>query len=188
MLLRVSGHCLALFYNCHLVPYIDIKINENQSEDWILYWTRLKELYHIKNITSTLGCLTTLFCYPLSYYHIKNAQVTEIEIICLLVWFFLFQMSLEIICDIRDFEGDAQQLIPTYPVVHGIPFGRNVAFSLDIIAFLFISFSYSTGYVRFELVLLAIASILKIFSYIWLNKNDFSGEKYPSLEMFIIST
>lgn len=107
--LRILGHLLGIFYSWPLLPRKK----------------RLKELYFWKNTSSALGFLITVFGYPLATAFYNNpsfqfpAGISWMTILFSVVFFFPFEMSYEIIYDLRDINGDTLAGLKTYPVVHG---------------------------------------------------------------------
>ena len=98
-ILRVAYHALGLAYNWPLLPGK----------------RRIKQLYFWKNTASAMGFLITVFGYPLAV----GANVPFREIAISVLFFFLFELSYEVIYDLRDAPGDAAAGVKTYPVVHG---------------------------------------------------------------------
>jgi 4-hydroxybenzoate polyprenyltransferase len=77
---------------------------------------RIKQLYFWKNTASATGFLLTAFGYPLA---LGPRVVPPGTIVASAAFFFLFELSYEIIYDLRDAPGDALAGVRTYPVVHG---------------------------------------------------------------------
>ena len=107
--LRIAGHLLGILYNWPLLPGR----------------RRLKQLYFWKNNASAAGMLITVFGYPLATagwekgVHGFPPGITWATVIFSAVFFILFEVSYEVIYDLRDQKGDALAGIRTYPVVHG---------------------------------------------------------------------
>ena len=119
-LIRLIGHLLGFAYNFKLIP-------------WFNGRKRLKELYFFKNIASATGFLITLFTYPLTIYKLRP-EITPVYIFILMLFFAIFEISFEIIYDIRDINGDRKQNIKSFPVVHGYEFSASLVILLDIAA------------------------------------------------------
>jgi 4-hydroxybenzoate polyprenyltransferase len=49
---------------------------------------------------------------------------------CVLLFFFLFEHTFEILYDLRDVDGDRAVGVPTYPVVHGSRVSASVIYAL----------------------------------------------------------
>lgn len=108
--LRVVCHLLGAFYNWPLLPGK----------------RRIKQLYFWKNNASAFGFLLTVFGYPLADAAYTNTlypfppDIGWRTVAVCAAFFFLFEVSYEIVYDLRDVDGDARAGIQTYPVVHGI--------------------------------------------------------------------
>lgn len=87
--------------------------------------TRFKELYFFKNFGSSLLFVLTCFVYPLALD--PAARVMGWGGVLVLVLFFVpFELTYEILYDLRDLDGDRAQGVPTYPVVHGPLAARRI--------------------------------------------------------------
>lgn len=83
--------------------------------------SRLKEIYFLKNFGSSCLFVLTGFVYPLT---VAERTMPWLGVAALIVFFVLFELTYEILYDLRDLEGDRAEGIPTYPVVHG-PLGAR---------------------------------------------------------------
>jgi 4-hydroxybenzoate polyprenyltransferase len=102
--LRAAYHALGLAYNWRLLPGR----------------RRIKELYFWKNTASATGFMITVFAYPLAAAHGGLAPgIGAGTVAVAALFFFLFELSYEVIYDLRDAPGDAAEGVRTYPVVHG---------------------------------------------------------------------
>lgn len=104
--LRLAFHALGLAYNWPLLPGR----------------RRIKQLYFFKNTASATGFMLTVFGYPLAIARSGPGLAPGVEVSTVLVaaaFFFLFELSYEVIYDLRDATGDARAGVRTYPVVHG---------------------------------------------------------------------
>ena len=115
--LRVAGHLLGVFYNWRLLPKK----------------RRLKQIYILKNTASALGFLITVFGYPLATLlwgkgpHAFPPGITWATVLFSGLFFFLFEVSYEVIYDLRDMAGDALAGVRTFPVVHGVRTAAHIA-------------------------------------------------------------
>ncbi|MFH2008214.1 MAG: UbiA family prenyltransferase [bacterium] len=107
--LRVVGHLLAFSYNWPLLPG----------------GRRIKELYFFKNAASAMGFMITVFGYPLAVATWGRhgaglaPDVTLMTVLTAGLFFFLFELSYEVLYDLRDAPGDKEAGVRTFPVVHG---------------------------------------------------------------------
>lgn len=102
--LRIAFHALGFAYNWPLLPG----------------GRRIKQLYFWKNTASATGFLITVFGFPMAAWRGPFAPgVSALTIALAAAFFFLFELSYEVIYDLRDAEGDALAKVRTYPVVHG---------------------------------------------------------------------
>ena len=81
---------------------------------------RFKDLYFLKNFMSSVLFVLTCFVYPLATTGFEIALPGGLAAVVVLVGFFVtFELTYEILYDLRDLEGDRLAGVPTYPVVHG---------------------------------------------------------------------
>jgi 4-hydroxybenzoate polyprenyltransferase len=106
---RLLYHALGLAYNWPLLPGR----------------RRLKQLYFWKNTASATGFLLTVFAYPLAWLGSGPGalplcpDVDGVTIGVAAGFFFLFELSYEILYDLRDAPGDRALGVRSYPAVHG---------------------------------------------------------------------
>lgn len=153
--LRIFAHFLGIIYNWPL----------------LLGKKRLKELYFWKNISSALGFLITIFAYPLVTVYSNNpsfqfpAGISWMTVLFSGVFFFLFEVSYEIIYDLRDITGDTLAGMKTYPVVHG----KTVAvYIIDVLLFFCVStlfMGYLLHIVPWRIFIMIGAPVLQFFVY-----------------------
>jgi 4-hydroxybenzoate polyprenyltransferase len=94
-------------------------------------FSRFKEIYFLKNFGSSVLFVLTCFAYPL----VTNPDSRIMSwggIVFLALFFVPFELTYEILYDLRDLEGDRQEGIPTYPVVHGAHRARQIIDALLI--------------------------------------------------------
>ena len=109
---RIAVHVIGLGYNYDIVP-----TPRGLS--------RFKEIYFFKNFGSSVIFVLTCFAYPLAA--APGDRVMSWGAIALLALFFVpFELTYEILYDMRDLEGDRAEGIPTYPVVHGVETSRRI--------------------------------------------------------------
>lgn len=154
-LLRVGYHTLGLAYNWPILRGRK----------------RIKELYFWKNTASAIGFILTVFLYPLSLagWGLDAAQlapgVTITTIIVTGVFFFLFELSYEVIYDLRDEPGDRAANVRTYPVVHGIPGAMCIIDTLIAISAATLIAGYAGGVVPWRIFVMILAPILNLVAY-----------------------
>lgn len=108
---RVAVQAIGLAYNYRLVP-----TPKGMS--------RLKEIYFFKNFGSSMLFVLTGFVYPLMA--AGERTMSWAGVIALILFFVPFELTYEILYDLRDLEGDRALSIPTYPVVHGEQGARRI--------------------------------------------------------------
>jgi len=113
---RVIFHALGLGYSFRVVPTPR-------------GWRRFKDLYVLKNSMSAVMFILSVGLYPLL--GMSGARGMALPgIVAVLVFFFLFEHSFEVLYDLRDLEGDRAVGVPTYPVVHGSAVSASIVFAL----------------------------------------------------------
>lgn len=106
---RLGYHALGFSYNWRILPG----------------GRRIKTLFFFKNTASATGFLLTVFGYPLSVAFWGRGgggvlpDVTGSTVLAAAGFFFLFELSYEVIYDLRDAPGDAAAGVRSYPVVYG---------------------------------------------------------------------
>ncbi|MBW2458773.1 MAG: UbiA family prenyltransferase [Deltaproteobacteria bacterium] len=107
--LRIAYHLLGFAYNWPILPGR----------------RRIKQLYFWKNTASATGFMLTVFGYPLALagWGLDGSSwppgITLGTILFSAGFFFLFELSYEVIYDLRDAPGDALAAVRSYAVVHG---------------------------------------------------------------------
>ncbi len=86
--------------------------------------SRLKEIYFFKNFGSSVLFVLTGFAYPIAT--ASERTMDWAGVIALVLFFVPFELTYEILYDLRDLEGDRALSIPTYPVVHGEQGARRI--------------------------------------------------------------
>lgn len=112
---RAAVQVIGLGYNYRLVPTPR-------------GWSRFKELYFFKNFGSSVLFVLTCFVYPLAVAADEGTpRILDAAAIATLVLFFVpFELTYEILYDLRDLDGDRAEGVPTYPVVHGVARARQI--------------------------------------------------------------
>jgi 4-hydroxybenzoate polyprenyltransferase len=89
--------------------------------------TRLKETYFFKNFGSSMLFTLSVFIYPLVG---LGAEYPVQKLLLAIAFFIPLELTYEIIYDLRDVDGDRQQGVPTYPVVHGVDVAKKIIYGL----------------------------------------------------------
>lgn len=109
---RIAVQIIGLGYNYDIVPTPR-------------GWSRFKEIYFLKNFGSSVLFVLTCFAYPLAID--PSARTMGWAGVATLALFFVpFELTYEILYDLRDLEGDRAEGVPTYPVVHGVATSRRI--------------------------------------------------------------
>jgi 4-hydroxybenzoate polyprenyltransferase len=132
---RIGYHLLGAAYNWPLLPGRQ----------------RLKALYFWKNTASAAGFLITVFGYPLAA---AGQRVDPGVLVTAGAFFFLFELSYEVLYDLRDVEGDRAVGARTYPAVHGPRIGRLIAEALLATAALIMLVASLLGVVPWKVTVL----------------------------------
>ncbi|MCU1279108.1 MAG: UbiA prenyltransferase family protein [bacterium] len=146
---RVAYHLLGFAYN------------------WPLFGgRRIKQLYFWKNTASAMGFMLTVFCYPLAW---ARGQlwygIGWPTVLATAVYFFLFELSYEVIYDLRDAPGDARADVRTYPVVHGERGATVVIDALCALSLAVLAAAYVAHVVPWRIAILGVGPLLQIFLY-----------------------
>ncbi|MFO0551080.1 MAG: UbiA family prenyltransferase [Polyangiaceae bacterium] len=121
--IRLVVEVIGLFYNFRLLPSLGVLPTAAQAASSAR--TRFKEMYFFKNTMSALLFVLTCVGYPLALF--RYAPVTGWGPVLVVVGFFvLFELSYEVLYDLRDLEGDRREGVPTYPVIHGERTSRRI--------------------------------------------------------------
>lgn len=142
---RLAYHALGLAYNWPLLPGK----------------RRIKTLYFWKNTASATGFMLTVFGYPLSVVGLLAADVTWLGVALLGLFFFLFELSYEVIYDLRDAKGDAAAHVQTYPVVHGEAGALKIIGGLLAGSLLALLGGYALGAVPWKGAIMGVAPVLQ---------------------------
>jgi len=154
-ILRAAFHLLGAAYNWRVLP--------GQR--------RIKELYFWKNFASAVGFLITVFGYPLSLHPatilVLPAGVTVTGIACFALFFLLFELSYEVIYDLRDRVGDEASGVKTYAVVHGSDTATKIAYLLAVGGMVVLAVAYGGGFIPWRLFVMIVAPVVQIAGLRW---------------------
>jgi len=151
--LRVLVQVIGLGYSLRLVPtFSGMK--------------RFKDLYFLKNFMSAALFVLTVFVYPVASAGYSLTAHGGAWAWWALVFFFIpFELSYEILYDLRDLEGDALAGVPTYPVVHGPRRARQIIDGLLIGSTLVVVIAFFGGLFGVRELLFAAAPALQFVFY-----------------------
>ncbi|MCA9562035.1 MAG: UbiA family prenyltransferase [Myxococcales bacterium] len=153
--LRLGYHALGLSYNWPLLPG----------------GKRIKQLYFWKNTASATGFLLTVFGYPLVVSLCGSSDlpfppgINLTTIALTAVFFMLFELSYEVIYDLRDAPGDAREGVKTYPVVHGQRGAVRIIDGLVTASVITIVAGYFAGPIPWRILVMVLAPILQLVLY-----------------------
>lgn len=153
--LRVAYHSLGLAYNWPILPGR----------------RRIKELYFFKNTASAAGFVLTVFLYPLAGAAwgaepaLLAPGITPAGIWLSGVFFVLFELSYEVIYDLRDEPGDRAAGVMTYPVVHGARGASRIIDGLIATSAGALVVGYATGALPWRIFVMIFAPGLNLWFY-----------------------
>ena len=128
---RVAVQLIGMAYNYRLIPtFRGLR--------------RFKELYFFKNFMSAVLFVLTCFVYP----HVAAGGAVSMSLpayATLAVFFVPFELTYEILYDLRDLEGDRQAGVPTHPVVHGALVSVRLVEALLLVSALVLALGLATG-------------------------------------------
>ncbi len=125
--------------------------------------SRFKEMYFFKNFGSAVLFVLTGFVYPLVSGDSRTMSVAGI--LCLVAFFVPFELTYEILYDLRDLEGDRAEGVPTYPVVHGAHRSRQIVDALLGASALVLAFAVGSGALGLREGLMLAAPPLQLVLY-----------------------
>jgi 4-hydroxybenzoate polyprenyltransferase len=126
---RVAVQLIGVAYNFRVIPWL-----RRDAEGALqAARTRFKEMYFFKNFMSAVLFVLTCFAYPLA---VDGAPLAGrwASIAVLALFFVPFELSYEILYDLRDLEGDRAEGVPTYPVAHGPVVAERIVRALLVLA------------------------------------------------------
>jgi 4-hydroxybenzoate polyprenyltransferase len=124
---------------------------------------RLKQLYFWKNTASATGFLLTVFAYPIAA--AGHARMPWPGIVAAAAFFFLFELSYEVIYDLRDAPGDAEADVRTYPVVHGSRGAVRIIDGLLIASSVALMAGYAGGVLPWRVFIMIVAPATQLWLY-----------------------
>ena len=154
-LLRIAYHLLGLAYNWPLLPGR----------------RRIKQLYFFKNTASAAGFLITIWGYIMAsviwgrYDGILADGITLNTIYWSAAFFLPFELSYEIIYDLRDAPGDEKAGVRSFPVVHGQAGAVAIIDTLLFVSMGILVMGYVLDFVPWRVFIMIAAPILQLVLY-----------------------
>jgi 4-hydroxybenzoate polyprenyltransferase len=153
--LRVAFHLLGFAYNWPLLPGR----------------RRIKALYFWKNTASATGFMLTVFGFPLAMagWGRDPARlapgITPATVALCALFFFLFELSYEVIYDLRDVAGDRAEGVRTFPVVHGERGAVRIIDGLVVASVAVLVGGHLAGVVPWRAAVMVVAPVLQLVLY-----------------------
>jgi 4-hydroxybenzoate polyprenyltransferase len=149
-LVRLCFFLLGVFYNYPLLPGR----------------LRLKQIYIVRNVASSLCFLLLCFAYPLARAHWGffglPIGIEGMTVLIGGVFFFLFELSYEIIEDLRDLPADAAAQVETLPVVLGPELSITIAHQMMVFAAVSLIVGYATHFIPWRMLILAAGPLAQL--------------------------
>jgi 4-hydroxybenzoate polyprenyltransferase len=121
---------------------------------------RLKELAFWKNTASATGFVLTCFLLPASAYPLLPSSTTTMVAVTI-VWFFLFELSYEVLYDLRDTDGDRAAGVRSWPVLWGRPAASLLAVALMVTSFLVVVVGFVGGVLPWRVAVMGAAPLVQ---------------------------
>jgi len=166
LLYRVAVQAIGVAYNYRVVP----------TPAWLRWprpgeaaptgfrFSRFKEMYFFKNFGSAVLFVLTCFAYPLAA--VPEARSTSFVTVATLVLFFVpYELTFEILYDLRDVDGDTAEGVPTYPVVHGARASTQIIDALLGAAAVVLIIGFFTRHLGVRELLMLVAPLAQLVFY-----------------------
>ena len=122
---------------------------------------RFKDLYFLKNFMSAMLFVATCLFYPvLTAGHFAPGYGWS-SLLGLALFFVPFEITYEILYDLRDLEGDRLANVPTYPVVHGAAVSSKIIDALLALASVALITSVVYGLLSVRELLMLVAVLVQ---------------------------
>jgi 4-hydroxybenzoate polyprenyltransferase len=149
-IIRIAFHGLGLVYNWPLLPG----------------GVRIKQLYVLKNVASAVGFLLTCVAYPVADARGELASGIGVgTVVVTVLFFFCFELSYEVIYDLRDAPGDREAGVRTFPVVHGHAVAVRIVDALCVASLIALVFGFAARIVPWRIAVMGTAPALQLFLY-----------------------
>ena len=134
---------------------------------------RLKDLYLLKNLMSAVLFVLTVFIHPLIHLGWQVQIPGGLAAVAMLVAFFVpFELTYEILYDLRDLDGDRQRGVPTFPVVHGAETAQRIIHGLLAAAALALVAGLGTGLLGIREGLMLAAPAVQLLFCCWARRRE----------------
>lgn len=128
-------------------------------------WRRFKDLYFFKNFMSALLFVATCLIYPVLTAGGFAPGYGWVSLAALALFFVPFEITYEILYDLRDLEGDRLAQVPTYPVVHGEAISAHIIDALLALSLAVLVASVLAGLLGLRELLMALAPVIQYAFY-----------------------
>ncbi|MBX3206460.1 MAG: UbiA family prenyltransferase [Labilithrix sp.] len=148
---RLAFHALGMAYNWPLLPGR----------------RRIKQLYFWKNTASAIGFVLTVFAYPIATGRGAGLELllAPAGVALTALFFVLFELSYEVLYDLRDAPGDRAAGVATYPVVHGERTATRIVDGLVLASCAVAMGGYVAGAVPWRVVVMIAAPLFQLVYY-----------------------
>lgn len=148
---RIGFHALGFAYNWPILPGR----------------RRIKQLYFWKNTASACGFVLTVFAYPLAIGRSLGMvpRVSLLGITLMGAFFVLFELSYEVLYDLRDAPGDRGAGVLTYPVVHGEKTAMRIVDGLVFVSSAILVAGFAAGVLPWRVVVMLLAPVSQVVFY-----------------------
>lgn len=144
------------------------------SYNFRVFGRRLKHLYGAKNVASAAGFLLTGFAYPIA---LGGVTLSAKAVLALAVFFFLFELSYELLYDLRDLEGDRAAGIPSLPATHGAEWTVRAIDALVAVSIGVLFGSWMSGRLAWGHAVLMVGPVLSaVLVRVWRASHGPSGD------------
>ena len=126
---------------------------------------RFKDLYFFKNFMSAMLFVTTCLVYPVVVSGGFAPGYSWASFVALAAFFVPFEITYEILYDLRDLEGDRLARVPTYPVVHGVPTSLRIIDALLLASLAVLVIALAAGVLGLREGLMAAAPVVQVAFY-----------------------
>ncbi len=133
------------------------------SRPWA--FKRFKDLYFFKNFMSAMLFVATCLVYPVTVAGDFAAGYGWASFAALAAFFVPFEITYEILYDLRDLEGDRLARVPTYPVVHGEVVSAKIIDALLATSLVVLVVSVLAGVLGLREGLMAVAPFIQYGFY-----------------------